>query len=119
MPEIKATDQRIQDLLCCALEGGSNYWIAGYRKEYPIGKARGDYEFPHLELPLAEGGSLIISPGEGEEPRTLDRVACFRGLQIMAEKYPKHFADFLAENEDADTGDIFLQCALFGEVIFG
>ena len=119
MPEIKVADQRIQDLLCCALEGGSNYWIAGCRKGYPAGKTREDYKFPHLELPLTEGGSLIIDPGEGEEPKTLDRAACLRGLQVMADKYPKDFADFLAENDDADTGDVFLQCALFGEVIFG
>lgn len=119
MVELKVSDERIQDLLCDALEGGSNYWIDSYQKVYPAGKSREDYKFPHLELPLTEGGSLIIDPGEGEEPKPLDRAACLRGLQIMSEKYPKHFADFLAENDDADTGDVFLQCSLFGDVIFG
>ncbi len=27
--------------------------------------------------------------------------------------------DMLAENDDATTGDVFLQCALFGELVFG
>jgi hypothetical protein len=32
---------------------------------------------------------------------------------------PRHFADVLNENDDAGTGDVFLQCCLFGEIIFG
>jgi hypothetical protein len=49
----------------------------------------------------------------------LDRVAILEGLRIMAEKEPRHFADFMTENDDADTGDVFLQCCLYGEVIYG
>jgi hypothetical protein len=30
----------------------------------------------------------------------------------------KTFADFLKEDDDATTGDVFLQCCLFGEVQF-
>lgn len=37
----------------------------------------------------------------------------------MPVKYPRHWADVLAENDDATTGDVFLQCCLFGECIFG
>ncbi len=37
----------------------------------------------------------------------------------MRDKYPKHFGDALAHNDDAYTGDTFIQCALFGEAIFG
>ena len=37
----------------------------------------------------------------------------------MAETHPRHFADFLAGNEDATTGDVLLQLAVFGELVFG
>ena len=37
----------------------------------------------------------------------------------MAKKFPKCFADFLTENDDAETADVLLQCALFGEVRYG
>jgi len=49
----------------------------------------------------------------------LDLDACKRGLQVMAEEYPRHFADFMSENEDAETADVWLQCCLFGEVVYG
>lgn len=41
----------------------------------------------------------------------------------LAERY--HFDDFssfaeiLDDNADANTGDVFLQCCLFGDVIYG
>ena len=57
---------------------------------------------------------------QNEPPwKRLDLNAIKKGLQIMAEKYPRHMGDFLNENDDADTGDVFLQCCLFGEAIYG
>jgi len=37
----------------------------------------------------------------------------------MASEAPRHFADFIAENDDAETADVFLQCCLFGRIVFG
>ena len=112
-------DQRVQDLLCCALEGGSNYWYEITKYIYPEGLIRSDMEYPHLELPF-RGGSLSISDIEdGDFCGELNLEACKRGLQVMADKYPQHYADFITENEDADTGDVFLQCALLGEIVYG
>ena len=42
-----------------------------------------------------------------------------RGLTSMAKKDPKHFADFISEDYDMITGDVFLQHCLFGEIIYG
>jgi CBS domain-containing protein len=41
------------------------------------------------------------------------------GLQTMADNYPNHWHDFINDNEDAATSDVFLQCCLYGEAIFG
>lgn len=115
------SDERLQDLLCCALEGGSNYWYWIKSFNYPDNETKYSLgiEFAHLQLPF-KGGSLTIGDRFDQLPdKTLDRAAIDRGLQVMLEKYPKHYADFLHEDEDADTGDVFLQCALYGEVIFG
>ena len=38
--------------------------------------------------------------------KSLDRAALITGLQVMADKYPRQFHDFLIENDDAETGDI-------------
>lgn len=115
----------VSSLLCSALEGGSSYWyeIAEFI-EPPTLDYRTDPQTVsrHLDYPLSTGGALIIDDVEGDKEysgKRLDRESIARGLQVMAEKEPQHFADLLAENADATTGDVFLQCCLFGEVIFG
>jgi hypothetical protein len=37
----------------------------------------------------------------------------------MSEKFPEHWADFINENDDAITGDIFVQCCVFGDTVYG
>lgn len=68
---------------------------------------------------------------ESAPPRILSLESIQQGLDLMAkglldgkdkpvkDHYLQHFADFLAGNDDATTGDIFLQLCLFGEVIYG
>ena len=114
-------EQRIKDLLTTALEGGSNYWYRIDSFNYPPGQTEESLrlEFPHLDLPFVKGGSLSISaPGSGEKLRILNRATIEAGMKVFAQKYPKHFADFMAENDDAITGDIFLQTCLYGEQRF-
>lgn len=41
---------------------------------------------------------------------------CWR---ILATKYPHHFCDILKDGGDATTGDVLIQCALFGEIVYG
>ncbi|MDD5092815.1 MAG: hypothetical protein PHV74_00320 [Dehalococcoidia bacterium] len=112
-------DQRVKDLLTSALEGGSNYWYMITRHTYAPGLGRNDVEFPHIDLPFIDGGSLTIKADEDPKEYTLDRRAIEKGLRIMAEKYSKHFSDFMNENDDSITGDVFLQCCLFGELVYG
>ena len=149
--EIEMPEERIQDLLCNALEGGSNYWYFIEKYHYPNkcpvcgrvthcpicssgknGKAHKlvdtipqtkeslGIEFTHLELPF-KGGFIEFSDLEDEEAehKNLTLEAIQRGVKIMAEKYPRHFGDWIGENDDATTGDVFLQCCLFGETIYG
>jgi hypothetical protein len=115
---------RISNLLCSAFEGGSNYWytIAEFTAP-PAFTFRTDPEhlYKHLDYPLNAGGALTIGDIEDDTNPTkilnLDTIA--KGLQTMADKYPRHFGDFMSENDDADTGDVFLQCCLFDEIVYG
>lgn len=72
---------------------------------------------------LKRGGTLIVTDLYAEEgdkdtyELTLEGVK--RGLAMMKEKYPKHWADLVEENDDLITGDCFLQLAVFGEWIYG
>lgn len=132
--EIKATlrikKSRIGDLLCSAFEGGSNYWYRIEKKIKPPAKSLKAYAFangeifPHIDYPLCEGGGLVVSDffgaeGDGVRTKTLDMKSLIEGLEVMREKYPSHYANWIDENDDAETGDVFLQCCMFGELVYG
>lgn len=121
------TDRQLADLLCSALEGGSNYWIE--RVDVHEGKGDGkpwgtEYTPSYMSAPFSTNGFITIRVSDEDDDQShqmkrLNRPAMNKGLQILLEKYPHHYADFLAENHDSITADAFLQCALFGEIIFG
>lgn len=133
--KVRVSDEALRGLLCSALEGGSNYWYMHTRSEFADGLRYDDFreggkcalaEYWHpLELiPFVEGCALIITTeaagDEGDKTeRRLDRAALLRGIQIMAEKYPRHFANVQTEDYDAETGDVYLQCCLFDEIVYG
>lgn len=111
--------ERIADLLICALEGGSNYWITSLE----IGKGAstsepkkiGDYP----QYAIEQDGWSITLYGKNLALGSLMLLNLIAGLRLMATQHPRHFLNFLAEDEDAETGDVFLQLATFGEVIYG
>lgn len=116
----EVSDQRVRDLLCCAMEGGISYWarVEGYDGD------SGAVEFPHFEMPFVGGAVLIrgILDENNDQLLRLDREAIQRGLILMADPSkvpPYHLANFMMESEDAETGDVLVQLALFGEIVYG
>jgi hypothetical protein len=132
---------RIADLLICALEGGINYWvilpISGSLEvveptnwEYEDEDSKGSGDHYRHEYPLNPGGAILfLDPDDNASmfPDTeskakrlrLDRESIQKGLTILAEKYPWHFTNILNEDDDAETADVFVQCCLFGEIVYG
>ncbi len=97
--------EKIADLLYTAGDG-SNYW------------AEINTEFVYKIL---HGKTIYIKDKEDKKRELgygLDLKKIKRGLTIMAKKYPTHFTNFINENlaYDEITGDVFLQCCLFGEI---
>ena len=41
------------------------------------------------------------------------------GLRLMAQKYPRKFAEVVDGTGDATTGDVLIQLAAFGELRYG
>jgi hypothetical protein len=125
--EVEVPINRVRDLLVCAFEGGSNYWAGvSYRKireglkpedflaggsQQPTG---GYYHWCQL-MPTVEGCSVMVTDQEENEQWELDLRHLVNGLHLLAARYPHHWTDFIQENEDANTGDIYLQVCLFGE----
>jgi hypothetical protein len=117
------TVERVKDLLTCAFEGGSGYWIEETER---VGEAKDRKQAPFLcDCPFVKDGYLKIKE-DGTEAKhgmggwfNIDLETIKTGLAVFAQKYPKDFADFVNENDDAGTGDTFLQCVCFGEAIYG
>jgi hypothetical protein len=80
----KIKEQRVKDLLCGAMEGGSNYW---YNITEFINPNNVEVQFKHIDLPFIDGCGIMIGDMEDEdaEPTLLNREAMEKGLRIMAE----------------------------------
>ena len=130
---VQISDDRVRDLLCCAFEGGSNYWYAelglankdSKKADFNLGGSKRPAGLDDLwswiyVAPFVEGEGLRFVDGENNvDPADdffINRETIQKALQTMAEKYPTRFNNFVTENDDAETGDVFLQCLAFGEV---
>jgi hypothetical protein len=127
--EIEVSAKDIAGLLCSGFEGGVGYWcrIMDYRKPKVVRPViDGEEVFRHTDYPLLEGGAVICrlydEPGQTDKkynPLVLDRAAIQRGLTLMATTRQRHWADFLSCNYDSNTGDVFIQLCLLGDVVYG
>ena len=126
---VSIDDSRIASLICSGFEGGSGYWlrIMDYRqpKEAPTAHLDDTEVFRHIDYPLCDGGAVIcrdtVAGGNDDEykPLVLNRDAIQRGLALMPSKTPAAFADWMKDDHDAVTGDVFLQLCLLGDVVYG
>jgi hypothetical protein len=133
---IEFTEDQIKALLCTGFEGGVGYWcqIRDYKMADGLtyddfregGKMQGEeYWHPCQLVPLVPGCAVVVADmldvETDEEPPLyeLTREKIEAGLQLMADKFPRHFADFMNENDDAITGDVFIQCCVLGDCIYG
>lgn len=119
-------DQRLSDLLCTAVEGGSNYWAPMCRAVRTDGEYQSVDVFiePNLVKTATGKCSTYVEHGVTWARVTLDDLR--RGVSLLTTSPKlnfavgaKHLADIVNENDDAETADVVLQLALFGEIVFG
>ena len=72
---------------------------------------------------LLAGGHIFFDMGEEEDEGEFERLLTLedfnKGMEKAAIIEPRHYADFMSENDDADTGYVLLQVIAYGEVVFG
>ena len=97
------SDQDVLDLIITGVEGGIGYWST-----------------LHQYTP-DEFNTVVSEDCDGSEvvPIRLTKEDCYKGLNLMAQKQPRHFDDFVNDNYDAETGDVFIQFCLLGDVVYG
>jgi hypothetical protein len=117
----KISRRQVANMLSCAFGSQVTWFRVVEVSEPPTLRFR---SIEHLSLrmvdyPLNEGGSIgIVSSEPASDVFRLDLKSIGRGLELLATKYPRHFADLINENTDAITADVLLQCCLFGELIY-
>jgi hypothetical protein len=117
--EVTVPEQRVKDLVCCGFEGGVDYWCQIQDYENPNNV---EVDFNHIDLPFV-GGAVLCKVTDEEDPPMLrlDAEAIEKGLKLFSTdpKNSYHFANWINENDDAETGDVFLQLCMLGEVVYG
>lgn len=101
--------EKVVDLLCSAFEGGSNYWIDSVSSNTD---SIYDIENKNYALTIT-----VYAFRRQEHVLTQDKLK--KGIQVMHDDYNLHFRNFDSDMSDAETGDVFLQCCIFGEVVYG
>lgn len=140
--KVSLPEQRIRDLLTAGMEGGINYWCLIWDYKFSPNHKLADfqekgrmqipdnYHHPAQLIPFVPECAVIMVdanevPFHAKKlpkhvvPWRLDREALLRGLQTMSEKFLTHWTRFINETEDAETGDVFIQLCLFGDIIYG
>ncbi len=94
-------DRIIIDTLISAIEGGIYYWCSSAMLSAPA-PLRARFQ-------EADGGATFEFTN-ADWPRI---------VALMATKAPRHFANMIREAGDAETGDVLVQIACFGEIKYG
>ena len=120
------TRQQRNYLLSSALEGGSNYWyflseetMTTIRKY----KVSGDNNYVEdmMLKAVKAGENLAINDYESEDEILgyLNKESITKGEDIMFKDYGSHFAAILNESFDAETGDVWFQLCVLGDIVYG
>jgi hypothetical protein len=116
---VEIKDRDIVDLFISAIEGGINYWCNSYGVFDGEGKRT---TLRHLDENPQDVLSAVWKFDEDDGEGTVREVGkeqIEKGLKIMADKYPRHFASIMEDNADAETADVFVQCCALGEIVYG
>lgn len=126
---IEVPFERITNCITGCIEGGSTYWMNTF-VPLPASadivadiRAKGDGIWYDTEEFWTRGGGAHLEFDPTTDKDTGKRDIGIQhlkdGLSVMARIAPRHFADLINENDDATTHDVFIQCVLFAEIIYG
>lgn len=113
--KIELSDEDINDLMVCALEGGINYWCrSATAKLVPDG-----VEYDYLSDLISKGGVIELHNDETDEKHDLNLSKFLNGVKWICEKRGFNSGEQLMDNHDAEVADCIVQYGLFGEIVFG
>jgi hypothetical protein len=115
------SEEQMGNLLVCAFEGGINYWCGKVEiTAYPE-KTKPEDDFSNLLASdvVPKGGTIAIWDAEDEdEVNWLTRDKMLTGISMTMDWGNFATVEDLMDNHDAETADVMVQYALFGDIIF-
>jgi len=117
-----------ESLIVTALEGGINYWADFPDYEYLAirewakkNNLNGEPFSVKFAKYIWSGYSVAILDVENPEDEEIAIISLNRikkGWQLFSQQR-HHFSDFLDNNTDAITADVWFQCCSLGDVVYG
>lgn len=109
--------QIAEDLLICAMEGGSNYWYQWDNSESD-GTPYWEQAFTDKGIVITNGAHRVNDPNDPLVETVVNGAKITATLKLMQKEWPNAWADAINDG-DAETGDVFLQLAVFGRLVYG
>lgn len=123
---------KLVSVISTAFDGGISYWCSKADLTWPSGLKISDIDW--LEdpsfwesvskiylAPFVDGGCVTLEESDDDETHShvLDIAAIKRGVNAMSSQYPRQWANIITDDYDAEDGDIFVQCCIFGKAVYG
>lgn len=115
--DLEVTRETIEDLFSAALDY-SYYWCVKIR---PITE---DNSKKYVSQQMPDGFYAWEDEEENGKLKkhTVTTKKIKEAVELMAEKYPRHFRNAVLDDGvamDAETGDVFLQLCVLGDIVYG
>ena len=110
--EVTIPTKAVFDTVLSGVEGGIQYWARVVAFWTPA--RSGTPDECGTDVPLV---CDLVELESAEQISLRDQWAT--GLRLMAERYPRKFAELVDGTGDATTGDVLIQLAAFGELRYG
>lgn len=115
------TWRKITDQIVAGIEGGISYWCGSF-KPADGSAIKTDVE-PWYDDEKIWAGDFNIKVEvdcEGDdEIKYLTPESMRRGLQYLANNHLWRIEQMIKETGDAETGDVFIQACVFGDIVYG
>jgi hypothetical protein len=110
--EVMIPTLTIFDTIVSGVEGGIQYWAKVESFWTPACTSTANELGTDLRLACD-----LVELETGERIALREQWAA--GLRLMAERYPRRFAELVNGTGDGTTGDVLIQLAAFGELRYG